>query len=111
MVQNGGRVEVPDSRKVIGLDVICGIQAAPGQDRVLDADRHDAAEPRPHNLIALLFQTAPVGVIGDVGEVVRVDLIGGAAGHFHQPPAVILRHALSVPILQTVHNSGAVFLT
>ena len=42
MMEDGGRVEVPDSVQVIGMDIVRGIQAATRQNRILDADCHDA---------------------------------------------------------------------
>ena len=61
MVQDGGRVKVPDSVQVVRMDVVRGIQAATGQNRILDADSHDAPETRPDGLVALV----PEGSIGN----------------------------------------------
>ena len=110
MVQDSGRVEIPNANQVVGLDIIAGIQAAPGQQRILDADRHDAPEPCPHRVVVLVFQTATVGVVGDVREMVHVDLIGGAAGNLHQPRPEIRRNAGTIAAFQSVQHGGAVFL-
>ena len=83
MMKDGGRVKIPDSVEVVGVDIVRGIQAATRQNRILDADGHNAPETRPDGLVALTLQTAPVGVVKGVREVVGVDLIGGAAGNLH----------------------------
>ena len=98
-----------DTGKILVLQVVAGVQATAGQEGILDAGGQHIPETHLQvEAVQLLQQTVP-HVIGQVGELVPVDLTHRPRRQFHElfPDAVVLGG--TVLPLQCLHNSGVVF--
>lgn len=83
-MEGGGGGKLRDTRKVPVLQIVGGIQAAAGQDGILDAGGQEV--PIAHfqiEVVQFLQQTVP-RVIPQVLQVITVDLVYSAAGLFHE---------------------------
>ena len=112
VVQDGGGGELGDPLKVLRLQIVHGVQAAPPQEGILDAGGEDASETHLQiQSVQFLQQTVP-RVIPQVSQIVPVDLIHRLLRVIHQlcadlravrgavSPLQRRRHILMVPLPQ-----------
>lgn len=106
-MEGGGSGKLRDTRKVLVLQIVAGVQAAAGQDGVLDAGRQEV--PIAHfqiEVVQFLQQTA-LRVVPQVLQVIPVDLAHGAAGLLHELPADARFLAGTVlPLQRRRHSPG-----
>ena len=111
MVQNGGGGKLDDTGEVHVLQIVSRVQAAAGEDSVLDAGGQKVSETHPQIEVVELLQQTVFCVIGEVLQMIPVDLIDGAAHLFHERPANIRFLCGAVQPLQCRLHSGVVFLS
>ncbi len=83
MVQDGGGGKLRNTGEVLTLQILHGVQAAAGQEGILDAGGQEIAKAYLQIEAVQFFQEAVPRIIGEVGQMVAVDFIHGAAGHLH----------------------------
>ena len=86
-MEDGGGGKLGNVRKVLVLQVIAGVQAAAGQDGVLDAGGEDIPKVDLQAEIVQFLKKAAPRVMTQVLQVVPVGFPHGTTGLFHEPPA------------------------
>ena len=109
MVKDGGGGKLDDTGEVRVLQIVSRFQTAAGEDGILDAGGQEVPETHPQIEVIELLQQAVFCVIGEVLQMIPVDLIYGAAGLLHERPANIrfLRGAVQ-PLQRSPDNSVVV---
>ncbi|WP_202621041.1 hypothetical protein [Pseudoflavonifractor sp. 524-17] len=109
VVEDGGGGELGDAGEVPVLQILAGVQAAAGEDGILDAGGERPPEADLQiEFIQLLQQTAP-HVIAQVRQIVPVNPVRNAVGLLHELPAKVRFRCGAVPALQRRPNR-AIFL-
>jgi hypothetical protein len=90
VVQDGGGGELGNARKVLILQILAGVQAAAGQDGVLDAGGQEVFIAHLQIEIVQFLQKAVPCVIAQVLQVVPVGSAYGAADLLHKHPTNIM---------------------
>ncbi len=76
----------------------------------MDAGGHKAAKTLPQIEIVQPLQKAALCIIGEVGQMVAVDFLHGAAGHLHDLVPHVPFIDGAIPLFQSGEDSGVVFL-
>ena len=110
MVEDGRGGKLDDTGKVLILQIVSRVKAAAGEDGVLDAGGQEVSESHfPIEVIQFLQHTV-LRIIGEVLQMVPVNLIRGAFGLLHERPAYIFFLRGTVPALQCRCDNGVVIL-
>ncbi len=110
MMKNGGGGKFRNARKILGFQIVHGVQATAGEKGVLDAGGQKAAEAHLQiQIVQFLQQTVP-GVIGEVAQPLTVDLIHSVDGHIHKLVANIPARIGAIPFSQGGEDGRVVFL-
>ena len=110
MVQDGGSGKLDDTGEVHVLQIVSGIQAAAGEDGVLDAGGQKVSETHLQiEVVKFLQQTVPC-VIAQIFQIVPIDLFNGAANLFHERPPDVRFLCWAVLLFQRGQNSGVMVL-
>ena len=111
MMEDSGGGELHDTGKVFVFQILGGVQAAAGEDGVLNAGGQKVLEAYFQVEIVQFLQQAALCVISEVLQVVTVDLADGAAGLFHERPADVRFLCGTILPFQCRHDCGMVFLS
>ena len=84
MVEDSGGRKLGDAGKVLVLQVVSGVQAAAGQEGVLDAGGQKVLETYFQIQVVQFFQKTVRYIVGQIMQAVPVNLVDGAAGLFHE---------------------------
>jgi len=77
----------------------------------LDAGGHEIAKTHPQVEIVQALQKAALCIIGEVGQMVAVDFLHGAAGHLHDLVPYIPFIGGAISLFQGGEDGGVVFFT
>ena len=110
MVENGGGGKLGNTGKVLVLQIISGVQAAAGEDGVLDAGGQEVLKTHFQIEVVQFLQQTIFCVIGEVMQMVPVDLADGAAGLLHERPANVRFLCGAVLPLQSLRDGGMMVL-
>ena len=110
VVEDGGGGKFRNTRKIFGVQIVHGVQAAAGQKGILDAGGHKVTEAHFQIQFVQFLQKTVLRIIGQIGQTVTVDLIHGAAGQPHDLFPYIPVGRGAVPLFQGGEDSGMVFL-
>ena len=99
-----------NARKIFVIQIVQRVQAAAGQEGVLDAGGQKAAETHLQIQFIQFLQQTVLGVIGKVAQTVTVDLIHSMAGQLHDLVPYISLGGGAVPLFQGGEDGGVVFL-
>jgi hypothetical protein len=99
-----------NARKIFVVQIVQRVQAAAGQEGVLNAGGQKAAEAHLQIQIIQFLQQTVLGVIGKVAQTVTVDLIHSMAGQLHELISYISLGSGAVPLFQGGEDGGVVFL-
>ena len=108
MVKDGRSGKLGDTGEVGVLQIIGGVQAAAGEDGVLDTGGQEVSEAHLQIEVIQFLQQTVFCVIGKVLQMIPVDLIYSAAYLFHERPANIRFFRWAEPPLHRLCNSGVV---
>ena len=67
MVEDGGRGKFADAVKIFIVQIVGGVKAAAGEERVLDAGRQEVAETHFQIEAVQFLQKTALGIVGKVG--------------------------------------------
>ena len=111
MVQDSGRRKFDNAQQVLILQVLGGVQAAAGQQSVLDAGcQYLLIAHLQIQAVQVLQQTVP-HIVGQILQMVTVNLVDGAARLFHNLLANVAFLCFTVLLCQRRRNGGMMFLT
>ena len=110
MVEDGRGRKLYDPGKVLVLQIVHGVQAAAGEDGVLDAGGQEIPESHFQIEIVQTLQQTALRIIGEVLQMLPVNLIGGAFCLHHERPADVRFLRGAILTLQSAGNSGVVIL-
>ena len=109
MMEDGGGGELGNTRKVLVLQILAGVQAAAGQDRILDAGGQEVFIAHFQiEVVQFLQKTAPC-VIAQVLQIVPVGPAHSVFSLFHELPADVCFLAGAVLTLQCLRHSAGFF--
>ncbi|MDE7260587.1 MAG: hypothetical protein K2N78_00755 [Oscillospiraceae bacterium] len=108
MVENGGCGKLCDAGQVLVLQIAGGVQAAAGENGILDAGIQKALEADFQVEIVQFLQQTVLCIIGEITQMVPADLIDGPAGLFHERRANVRFLCRAVLPLQSLHDGGMV---
>ena len=110
VVQDGGGGKLGDAGKVLVLQIVGGVQAAAGEDGVLNTGGQEV--PKAHFQIEIVqfFQQTALGIIGEIGQMIPVVIFDGTADLLHEHPANVRFFRGAVLLFQSLRNSGVVIL-
>ena len=109
MVKDGGGGELNNARKVLIFQIVAGVQAATGQDGILDAGGQEVFIAHFQIEIVQFLQQTALRVIPQVLQIVPIDPAHGTAGLFHELPANVSFLARAVLPLQRRRDSAGLF--
>ena len=110
MMEDGGSRKFGDPQQVLVLQIVGGVQAAAGQEGILDAGGQDVVISYLQVEIVQFLQQTAAYIIGKVGQMVVVYFIYGVAGLLHQLSAYVRFLCRTVLFGQCRRNSSVVFL-
>ena len=110
VMQDGGGGKFRNTRKIFGVQIVHGVQAAAGQEGVLDAGGHKAAEAHLQIQFVQFLQKTVLRIIGQIAQTVAVDLIHSSAGQFHDLVPYLPVGGGAIPLFQGSEDGGVVFL-
>lgn len=84
MVENGGGGELGNSRQIAVLHELGRVQAAAGEDGVLDASGEHISEADFQIEIVQFLQQTVLHIIGQIGQAVPVDLVDRPCCQLHE---------------------------
>lgn len=67
MVEDGGRGKFTDAVKIFIVQIVGGVKAAAGEERVLDAGRQEVTETHFQIEVVQFLQKTALGIVGKVG--------------------------------------------
>ncbi len=110
VVEDGGGGKLADAPQILVLQIVGGVQAAAGQNGVLDAGGQKV--PIAHFQIEVIqsLQKTAFRIIGEVGQIVPVDLPDGAADLFHELIAKVRFLGGAVLPLQSIPDGPILLL-
>lgn len=100
VMQGGGGGKIHDTAQVVIAQVLGCVQAAPGQQGVLDAGGQGAAKTHVLIQVVQLFQKTALEIVSQVTEVFPVVFVCSAGGKLHEPLAKILPLGFAVLLFQ-----------
>ena len=109
MVKDGGGGKLDNARKVLVLQILAGVQAAAGQEGVLDAGGQKVFIAYFQIEVVQFLQKAVPHVIAQVLQVVPVNLAHGAFRLLHERPANVTFLRGSILPFQRLRNSAGFF--
>ena len=89
MMEDGGGGKLRNASKVLVLQIVAGVQAAAGQDGILDAGGQEVFIAHFQVEIVQFLQQTALRVIAQVLQVIPVDLVYGASGLLHELPSKV----------------------
>ena len=110
MVEDGGGGELGDPRQIAVLHELGGVQAAAGENGVLDAGGEHVPKADLQIEIVQLLQQTVLHVIGQIGQAVPVDLVDRPRRQFHDLLPDVPIPGGTVPPFQRVQHGGVVVL-
>ena len=110
VMKNGGGGKFGNARKILIVQIVHGVQAAAGQEGVLDARGQKAAETHLQIQIVQFLQKTVLCVIGQITQTVTIDLIHGMDGHIHKLVANVPARIGAIPFSQGGEDGRVVFL-
>ena len=110
VVKDGGGGKLGDTGKVLILQIVGRVQAAAGEDSVLDAGGQEVLESHFQIEVVQFLQQTVFRIIGEVTQMVPVDLAYGAFGLLHERPANIRFLGGTILPLQCLRDNGVVVL-
>ncbi len=109
-MEDGGGGKLADALQILVLQVVGRVQAAAGQDGVLDAGGQKVFIAHFQIEIVQFLQKTVFRIIGEVGQIIPVDLIDGTTGLFHELIAEVQFLGRSILSLQCLRDSGILLL-
>ena len=107
MVKDGGGGKLHNARKVLVLQIVAGVQAAAGQDGVLDAGGQEIFIAHLQIEIVQFFQEAVPRVIAQVLQLLPVGPAYGASDLLHEYPAnIVLLRGTILPVQRFRNSAG-----
>ena len=110
MVEDGGGGEFSDPRQIAVLHKFGGVQAAAGEDGVLDASCEHVPEADFQIEVIQLLQQTVLHVISQIGQAVPVDLVYRPRRQLHDLFPDIPIPGGTLPPFQRVQHGGMVVL-
>ena len=110
VMEDGGGGKFGNARKILIVQIVHGVQAAAGQEGVLDARGQKAAETHLQIQIVQFLQKTVLCVIGQITQTVTIDLIHGMDGHIHKLVANVPARIGAIPFSQGGEDGRVVFL-
>ncbi len=110
MVEGGGGGKLRDPQKVLVLQIAAGVQAAAGQECILDTGSQDIPKADLQVEVVQLLQQAVRRIIAQVLQMVPIGLAHSPFGLLHECPAEVSRLRGAVQPVQGLGDGGAVFL-
>ena len=110
MVENGRGRELGDPRQITVLHELGGVQAAAGENGVLDAGGEHVPEADLQIEIVQLLQQTVLYIIGQIGQAVPVDLVYRPRRQLHDLFPDIPIPGGTIPPFQRVQHGGMVVL-
>ena len=110
MVEDGGGRKFTDAVKIFIVQIVGGIKAAAGEERVLDAGRQEVAETHFQVEVVQFLQKTALGVVGKVGQKFGVHFLYRVFCLFHQRLPDVLAFRFSVPLHERIQDGGVVFV-
>ncbi len=108
-MQDAGRRKVRNARQIFVLQILGGVQTTAGKDGILDAGNQKILETRLQIGAVQSFQQTVLCIVGQVTQMVPVDLIHSAAGLLHERPTNIRFLCGAILPPQRLYYSGTVF--
>ena len=100
MVQDGGGGKLGDACKVLILQIVVGVQAAAGQDSVLDAGGEDIPKASFQIRVTQFLQRTALRVVAQVLQIALAGPACGETGLLHELPANVRFRAGTILLLQ-----------
>ena len=110
VVEEVGSGEFGDSRQIAVLHELAGVQAAAGEDGVLDAGGEHVPEAHLQIEVVQLLQQTVLHIVGQIGEAVPVDLVYRPRRQLHELFSNVPVPYGAVPPLQRLQHGGVVVL-
>ena len=110
MVEDGGGGELGDPRQITVLHELGGVQAAAGEDGVLDAGGEHVPKADLQIEVVQLLQQTVLHVIGQIGQAVPVDLVYRPRRQLHDLLPDVHIPGGTIPPFQRVQHGGMVVL-
>lgn len=110
VVEDGGGGKLGDAQQILVLQILGGVQTAAGENGILDAGGEHIPKAHLQVEIVQLLQQTVAHIVGQVGQVITVDLVHRSRGQLHQPPADVPAFRGTVSALQRIRHSGVVLL-
>ena len=106
MVEDGGGGKLRDPQKILVLQVVSRVQAAAGQEGVLDAGGEDIPKADFQVKVVQLLQQTVRRIIAQVLQMVPIGFVHGALGLLHERPAEVPLLRRAVLPVQSLDDSG-----
>lgn len=100
MVEGGGGGKLGDACQLLILQIVGGVKAAPGEEGVLDAGFQGIPVAHLQIEVVQLLQKAAASVVGQLPQVVAVDLFHRQRPYLHQPLPEVRSLGGAVPAFQ-----------
>ncbi|MCI9069016.1 MAG: hypothetical protein HFI65_10265 [Lachnospiraceae bacterium] len=105
-----GSGKLGDPRQIAVLHELGGVQAAAGEDGVLDAGGEHVPEAHLQIEVVQLLQQTVLHIVGQIGEAVPVDLVYRPRRQLHELFSNVPVPCGAVPPLQRLQHGGVVVL-
>lgn len=110
MVKDGGGGKLRDAREIVIVQIIAGVQTAAAQEGVLDAGGHQVTKAHLQIEVVQPVQQTALRVIGEVAQMVAVDLAHGVLCQVHELICDAAFLGGAVAPFQRRDNGSVVFL-